>query len=340
MILGLVDEAVAAGSTQSAACELLGIDRGTLRRWLAQDIGDDRREGPKSEPSNKLSEEERSAILEKVNEPEFRDLSVNQIVPRLADLDIYLASESTIRRILADVDMNRHREPCRPPNYQRPRELVATRPNQVWSWDITYLRGPVCGKFFFLYLVMDVWSRKIVGFDVHHVESGDLAKDLIRKACDAEKISPNQLALHQDNGAPMKHGNFKALLESLGVIASYSRPSVSDDNPFIEALFRTMKYRPGFPNNPFVSIADALAWVEKFVAWYNTEHRHSHIRFVTPDQRHRGDDKKILANRTAVYNAARKNNPMRWSKGIRDWSHIDEVVLNPAAPAKDKHVAA
>lgn len=340
MILGLIDEAVRAGARQGVVCDLLGIDRGTPVRWRNDDIGDDRRRGPKSEPRNKLSDDEVSAILAKVTEPEFRDLSPSQIVPILADREEYVGSESTIRRVLANADMTHHREPSKPRTNHRPREVIATGPNQAWCWDITYLQSPVRGHFFFLYLVMDVWSRKIVGHAVHDVEAGELASCLIAEACAREGIRRNQLILHQDNGAPMKHGTLKAKADQLGVHMSFSRPSVSNDNPYVEALFRTLKYRPVYPTKPFENIAAADAWVAAFVNWYNNEHRHANIRFVTPAQRHCGDDKAILAKRTKFYESRRKRNPERWSGPVRNWSHIEVVELNPAATRKDSEVAA
>jgi len=233
-----------------------------------------------------------------------------------------------------------HREPSRPALHHRPRELLATGPNQVWSWDITYLRSSVKGVYFYLYLVMDVFSRKIVGHAVHAEESAEHAGELIAAACAREGVRRDQLALHQDNGAPMKCGTFLALLQWLGVAASFSRPGVRDDNAFVDALFRTFKYRPESPSRPFPSLETACAFVEQFVAWYNSEHRHSNIRFVTPAERHAGKDRQILAQRTKVYERARAKNPERWSGRIRDWSPIESVVLNPESGASSEEVAA
>lgn len=340
MILGLIDQAVENGARQEAACEVMGIDRGTARRWRAKGGGDDRRAGPKSAPKNKLSEAEEKRLLDVMNQPEYRDLSPRQIVPRLADAGEFIASESTAYRLLAKNDQLRHREASRPKQHQRPQQLIATRPNQVWSWDITYLKTSVRGVFFYLYLVMDVFSRKIVGVAVHDREAGQFAADLITSACAAEGVRRDQVALHQDNGAPMKHGTFKALLERLGVFASFSRPGVSDDNPFSESLFRTLKYSADFPSRPFETIDEAAAWVHRFQLAYNTEHRHSGIRYVTPDQRHNELDAALLANRHAVYEAARNRHPERWSGNTRDWSRIEEVVLNPATKQNDREIAA
>lgn len=340
MILGLIEEAVRAGARQNAVCDLLGIDRGTPVRWKKQGVGDDRRHGPKSEPRKKYSKREKAKILTTVTSPEFRDLSPSQIVPILADRREWIGSESTIRRALAEADMARHREPSKPRTKRRPKEAVATRPNQVWCWDITYLSSPVRGVFFYLYLVIDVWSRKIVGYSVHEVESGEFAADLLDRTCAREGIQRHKLLVHQDNGGPMKHGSFKSLLDHLGVFMSFSRPGVSNDNPFVESLFRTMKYRPGYPTKPFDNLAAAIAWVDAFVVWYNTVHLHSGIRFVTPEQRHCGDDVQILAQRTAYYESCRQRNPERWSGAIRNWSPIEIVELNPASRQSDDDYAA
>lgn len=339
MILGLVAAAVDTGARAQKACELLGIDVGSLRRWRQQDIGEDGRHGPSRAPRNKLSEAERRHVVAVVNLPDYRDLSPHQIVPKLADEGTYLASESTIYRILRAADQLQHRERAAPRTHHRPRELVATGPNQVWSWDITYLLSPVKGRFYYLYCVMDVFSRKIVHWAVHDLECAAHAVQLIAAACAREGIRREQLTIHADNGAPMKNGLVFALFQVLGVAASFSRPAVSDDNPFIEALFRTLKYRPSYPIEAFAAIAAARAWVAQFVAWYNTAHQHSKIRFVTPEQRHAGKDRGILAQRAVVYAAARTHHPTRWSRNTRNWSPIETVVLNPAAGAATKAAA-
>ncbi len=338
MILGLVDEAMVAGARQSEACKLIGIEPRSLQRWRERGIGEDRRAGPKETPRNRLSEAERAQVLRIANSAEYRDLSPKQIVPRLADAGIYVASESTFYRVLREENQLVHREPSRPPTQRhRPNEYVATGPNQVWSWDITYLRSPVRGAFFYLYVVLDVWSRKVVGWTVHAEESGEHASAMIADACAREGVERDQLVLHSDNGGPMKGATLLATLQLLGIIASFSRPYVSDDNPYSEALFRTAKYRPEFPRRPFASLEDAHRWVAWFVAWYNTEHCHSAIRYVTPEQRHTGREEQILAGRRDVYEEARAKRPDRWSGNVRDWSSVPTVALNPEAntPAEE-----
>lgn len=331
MILGLVDEAVQAGARQREACAILEIDVTALQRWRRQGIGNDRRAGPKTTPGNKLGDAERKRILATVNSPEHRELSAKQIVPKLADQNVYLASESTIYRILRAEKQLKHRERSKAPTGRRPDEFIATGPNQVWCWDITYLRSSIRGVYFYLYVVIDVWSRKIVAHAVHPCEDGKLAAALVERACAREGIRRGQLTLHQDNGAAMKSGNFLALLQWLGVAASFSRPGVSDDNPFIESAFRTLKYRPNYPDRPFGAIEDAARYADEFVRWYNCEHLHSGIKFVTPEARHARRDVEILARRKRVYERAKARRPERWAGNIRDWTPIETVTLNPAA---------
>jgi putative transposase len=339
MILALVDEAVRAGARQDQACDLLGIDARTLQRWRRQGVGEDQREGPRTEPRNKLTPRERRRLVATANLPEHRDLSPKQIVPRLADQGRYLASESSFYRVLQAEGQVHHRERSRPAVHSRPRELVATRPNEVWSWDITFLRSPVKGVYFYLYLVMDIFSRKIVGWDVHRDESAEHARELIAETCRREAVQRDQVALHQDNGAPMKCGTFLALLQSLGVAASFSRPGVSDDNPFVEALFRTLKYRPEYPDRPFASLEAGRDFIERFVHWYNTQHLHGEIRFVTPEARHAGQDLAILERRQRLYERARARRPDRWSRGLRNWSPVERVVLNPELSSPEDEAA-
>lgn len=331
MILGLIDEAVAGGARQSRACDVIGLDPRTLQRWRAQDIGDDGRAGPRHPPQNKLSAKERARVLEIANAPRYRDLSPKQIVPILADEGIYIASESTFYRILREEKQLVHRAPSRlATKRHRPEEYIATGPNQVWSWDITYMRGPVRGAFFYLYVAVDVWSRKLVAWTLEESESAEHAQAMLAAACEREGVRRDQLVIHSDNGAPMKAATLLAFLQSLGIVPSFSRPSVSNDNPYSEALFRTAKYRAQYPRTNFESIEAARRWAWWFVGWYNTEHRHSAIKFVTPQERHAGEDVAILAARAALYRAARAKNPKRWTKGARDWSPVEAVVLNPA----------
>lgn len=329
MILTLIDEAVASGARRDKAAALLGLSARAVDRWRAEAGGEDRRRGPNSTPAHTLTAEERARVLAVANSPEFRNLSPRQIVPRLADRNEYIASESSFYRILREEDQLAHRQHARPARRHRPKEHVARGPNEVWSWDITYLRSPVRGVFFFLYLIVDIWSRKIVGWSLRYEESSEYARELVQQAIASEGVDPKKLVLHADNGGPMKGSTLLATLQRLGVVASFSRPGVSDDNPFSEALFHTMKYSVGFPRGPFESFAAALKWVEDFVRWYNDEHLHSSIRYVTPSARHAGKDRALLANRHEVYTKARRRTPRRWSGATRNWTPVGAVYLNP-----------
>jgi transposase InsO family protein len=329
VILDCVQEAVTAGATLHAASAGVGLSARTVERWRKEPACSDRRKGPKTTPSHALTGEERAQIVAIATSPEYRNLSVRQIVPRLADAGRYVASESSFYRVLHEEDLMAHRSPARPASNSKPRSHVATGPGQVWSWDITYLRAAVRGTFYYLYLVLDIWSRKIVGWAVHEEESTELASELARQACADEDVKPGQLVLHSDNGGPMKGATMLATLQRLGIATSFSRPRVSDDNAICEAIFRTLKYRPGFPRKPFASLDAARSWVAGFVTWYNSEHLHSALRYVTPSDRHAGRDKAILAQRNVVYLAAKKAAPRRWTRGTRNWTPISNVTLNP-----------
>jgi transposase InsO family protein len=328
--LSLIGEAMAAGCRLEVACRELGIDPRTVQRWRRQSDGSgDRRKGPRSTPKQKFSPEERAAVLAVANAPEFRNLSPKQIVPQLADRNEYVASESSFYRILRAEDQMTHRGSPKPRSSARPEAIVAKGPNELWSWDITYLRSEVRGRFYYLYLIVDVWSRRIIKAAVHAEESSELAAKLVTEACREQRVEPNILTMHSDNGAPMKGSTMLATMQTLGIIPSFSRPSVSDDNPFSEALFRTLKYVPSYPRKPFSSLDAAWAWVERFVAWYNGKHLHSAIGFVTPDDRHQGKDIQVLDARHTVYQLARARHPERWSGATRQWDAPALVALNP-----------
>ena len=330
----LIREAVHSGARRVAAVRTLGISMRTLQRWEAAGCREDGRCGLHGRPANALSEAERALVVAVATCPTFRDLPPCQIVPILAECGIYVGSEASFYRILREAKLLARRGKARAARHHRPRELKANGPNQVWSWDITYLRSPVQGMFYYLYLVVDVWSRKIVGWAVHECQSPEFAAALIQEAVRGENADPERLVLHSDNGSAMKGATLVATLERLGIVASFSRPHVSDDNPYSEALFRTVKYRPEYPTTPFRSLEEARNWVEAFVGWYNNEHRHSGIQFVTPAQRHAGQHIKVLSERKEVYEEARRNNPQRWSGQVRDWQPVEEVVLNPTASTR------
>jgi transposase InsO family protein len=335
VIIDWIEQAETNGATFNAACLAIGLSARTVRRWREAGVGDDGRAGPHTTPAHALTAEERARIVAVATSAEFRDLSAKQIVPRLADKGIYVASESSFYRVLHDEKLMKHREPSRPRSRHKPKEYVATGPGQVWTWDITYLRGPVRGTFFYLYLVLDIFSRKIVAAEVHAEESAAIAGPLIEWACEREGVDARALILHADNGGPMKGSTMLATLQRLGVVASFSRPSVSDDNPYVEAIFRTLKFRPGYPRKPFASLADARRWVEKFVHWYNHEHLHSAIRYIAPSDRHEGRDVELLAARHRLYQRARGATPRRWTRNTRNWKPVGAVVLNPAKASYD-----
>ncbi|NPC74227.1 IS3 family transposase [Corallococcus exiguus] len=329
MTLALVDEALRRGTTLEAACERLGLVPRTVQRWRRPATAEDRRCGPRTSPGNRLTQAERQRILALANREEFRDMSPKQMVPALADRGEYLASESSFYRVLREAKQLAHRGRARAPVARPKAEHVARAPNHVWSWDITYLRGPVRGAYLYLYLVVDVYSRRSMGWQVHTEESAEHAATLIRTAWEAAGCPPG-LVLHSDNGGPMKGATMLATLQWLGVTPSFSRPRVSDDNAFSEALFRTLKYRPSIPGSPFASREEARQWVARFTAWYNGLHRHSGIRFVTPDERHFGMEATVLAHRHAVYLRAQRRAPARWSRHTRDWTPTGPVRLNPS----------
>lgn len=333
MVLTLVDEAIAAGARQFKACEVIGLPARTLQRWRKQDGGKDLRQGPKTSPQA-LTEAEQEQLLEVVCSPEFRDLSPGQIVPILAERGTYLASESTIYRCLKKNRMQHHRQRSKKPTPKKPTPHQARQANQVWCWDITYLPTLIRGQYLYLYLIEDLFSRKIVGWSVETTESAQLASELLHRSCSSEGIRRHQLVLHSDNGAPMKGSTMQATMQRLGVEKSYSRPSVSDDNPYVESLFKTMKYHVKMPTTGFSCAKEASEWVSGFVQWYNEEHRHSGLKFVTPSQRHEGLDLELLKRRAQTYEQARAKNPERWKgRQTRDWTPDEVVHLNPAKAA-------
>jgi putative transposase len=294
---------------------------------------------PAKRPKREWSIEEKIRILAKAST--LTGAQPKQLVPRLADAGRYLASESTMYRLKRRVGLTARRPPVLRTAVTRATTVhQAVRSNQVWSWDITYLPTVTRGRFLRLYLVMDVWSRRIVGWEVHDDELAERAALLIHRICAESGVDPNGLVLHSDNGKPMRGHTMIATLQWLGIVPSFSRPHVCNDNPYSEALFRTLKHTPAYPRLPFVSRDAARQWVARFVAWYNTEHRHSAIRYVTPDQRHSGADVAILASRRLLYERARRRTPGRWSSQIRNWRPVAMVVLNPEPAATRVDAAA
>jgi putative transposase len=330
-----IDAAHEAGARMHLACETVGIDLRTLQRWKAHqglEKGDGRPHAERPMPSHALSEAERERLIAVANEPRFAAVPPARIVPMLADEGIYLASESSFSRVLRDAGQNAHRGRAKAPQTMRPPTThIATAPAQVWCWDMTYLPAKVQGRWFHLYLILDLYSRKIVGWEVHAKDDAGHAAHLVRRTALAEGIASlsSKPVLHGDNGSTLKATTVLGMLHWLGIKPSYSRPRVSDDNAYAEALFRTAKYRPEFPERGFADLDVARSWAAKFVRWYNFDHRHSGIRYVTPAQRHAGQDRAILDARHALYERARQQHPARWSRTTRNWQHIDAVTLNP-----------
>ena len=330
-----IDAAHTAGARFDLACEVAGISLRTLQRWQAKEgqiRGDGRSSAARPIPAHALSEEERAKLLEVANEARFADVPPARIVPMLADEGVYLASESTFGRVLKAHGQLKHRGRAKAPRASRPPTThIATAPRQVWCWDMTYLPAQVMGRWFYLYLILDLYSRKIVGWEVHEADHADHAAHLVRRTALAEGVAAmaEKPVLHGDNGSTLKATTVLAMLNWLGVKPSYSRPRVSDDNAFAEALFRTAKYRPEFPAKGFGDLEQARLWAADFTRWYNFDHRHSGIRYVSPAQRHAGEDHQILAARHDLYLLARERHPARWSGATRNWVPVGAVTLNP-----------
>ena len=293
-------------------CEALGVSRATWYRARRPRQHGPRRPCPS--PPRTLGPDERHAVLDVLHEPRFVDLPPVEVYNALLDEGTYHCSTSTMYRILSEnAEVRERRDQLRHPAYQAP-ELLATAPNQVWSWDITKLRGPEKWSYFALYVILDIFSRYIVGWMVAHRESAELAEALIATTCERQGIAPEQLTLHADRGATMKSKLVAELLTDLGVAKTHSRPHVSDDNPYSEANFKTLKYRPDFPDR-FGSIQHAREHVTRFIAWYNQEHHHSGLALLTPEVVHYGHADEVLEARRRVLEEARARHPERFVRG-------------------------
>ena len=280
-MLAALDEAQTTGARLHAACRVIGISARTIERWKGQPGGDDRRCGPRRRPRNALTAAEEADLLAVMTSARYGHLPPKQLVPRLADEGKYIASESTMYRLQKRVGLSAHGRPVLHTHVTRGAAVHrATRSNQLWSWDITYLPTAVRGRFLRLYLVLDVWSRRIVGWDVHEHEVATHAATLIQRICAESDVDPKGLVLHSDNGKPMRGSTMVTTLQWLGIVPSFSRPHVCNDNPYSEALFRTLKHTPVYPRLPFADREAARRWVARFVSWYNSEHHHSAIRYL------------------------------------------------------------
>lgn len=311
----------------AVACRRLGVSRASLYRLEAEP--EPRAPEPRSPSPRALSAQERAAVIEVLNCERFLDKAPSQIYAQLLDEGLYLCSIRTMYRILAHEGQSRERrEQVRHPAYSKP-ELLATRPNQVWSWDITKLLGPAKWTYYFLYTILDIFSRYAVGWMVAHRESAALAERLLASTVEKQAIVPGQLTVHADRGSSMKSKPVAFLLADLGVTKTHSRPHVSNDNPYSEAQFKTMKYRPEFPDR-FGSIEDARAFCQAFFAWYNLEHRHSGIGLLTPEMVHYGRAEAVLASRQQTLSAAYQAHPERFVRAAPTPPELPQAVwINP-----------
>jgi len=294
----------------SPTCAAFGVPRASYYRWLAP-----KREHAPRRSGRALSDEERQAVLDVLHEKRFVDLPPAQVWARLMDEGRYLCSIRTMHRILAAADESKERRAVRHhPNYAVP-ELVATRPNEVWSWDITKLPGPAAWTSFYLYVILDIFSRYVVGWLAAGRESKVLAKRLIATTLERQGIRPGELTLHSDRGAAMISKPVAFLLADLGVTKSHSRPRVSNDNPFSESHFKTMKYRPETPAR-FASVAEVCSVFGDLFGWYNHEHHHSGLGLLTPHEVHHGLAESRVAERAAVLARAYAEHPERFVRGL------------------------
>lgn len=332
-LLRAFDEAVASGAARYKAANMMGLSQRTLKRWRHANgkvTMDQRPQAERIVQPHQLTQAEEKAMLSVCCQPEYRSLPPSQIVPHLADQGRYIASESSFYRVLKKYRQLSHRGRTAPArNVTKPTSFTASGPNQIWSWDISYCPSTVRGEHWYLYLILDVYSRKIVAWEMYDSESGDLAKQLVERALLRERCWHTPPVLHSDNGAPMTSYTLRARLAELGMLMSHSRPRVSNDNPYSEALFRTVKYCPAWPTKGFTSLDAVRKWMLSFEHAYNEQHLHSGINFVTPADRHRGVDTRRLARRKAVYERAKRLNPRRWSGNIRCWEATGAVSLNP-----------
>jgi putative transposase len=285
------------------------------------------------EPVRALSSIERTLVHQTLNSERFADQAPREIYATLLDEGTYLCSTSTLYRVLAEhAELRERRDQLRHPAYTKP-ELLATRPNQVWSWDITRVLGPTKWTYYYLYVIVDIFSRYVVGWLLAEHESGALAELLIAEACAQQRIARDQLTIHADNGGPMIAKPVTLLMSDLGVTPSHSRPHVSNDNPFSEAQFKTMKYQPDYPAR-FGSLSEARTWFQKFFPWYNTEHHHGGIGFMTPAAVHYGDAARLFLNRQQTLAAAYAVHPQRFVKGQPFPPALPSAVwINPPKPA-------
>lgn len=332
-ILSLVDEAVSSGARHKEACRAIGIAPSTLRRWRPSGGAvqtDCRPTALRPMPSGRFSDKERQCLVDTCNHPEFASLPPSQIVPALADQGRYIGSESTIHRELKRVGQLAARGRAKVRQKRKPPTThLANAINQVWMIDVTWLPSRIKGQFYYLYMVEDLFSRYGVHWEVFDEENSEHTCQIIEQSVWREKCPLHPPILHRDNGSVLKSQTVMQKLHDMDVGSSHSRLRVSNDNAFIESLFRTLKYSPRWPSEGFENLDAARRWANDFMSWYNHEHKHSALKFVTPAQRHRGEDIELLAKRDELYKQDKAANPGRWSGSTRNWSHQPVMALNP-----------
>jgi putative transposase len=326
-------EQLAESQGVAIACTTLGVPRSSLyeaRLQAARPAEAEPEPVPRPTPPRALSPTEKEQVRDLLNSERFQDAAPREVYAELLDKDQqYLCSWRTMYRVLAEYhEVRERRNQLRHPAYQKP-ELLATGPNQVYSWDITKLRGPSKGLYFYLYVMIDIYSRFVVGWMIAEVESAELAEQLIAETCAKQGVRREQLTIHADNGGPMIAKSVAVLLADLGVVKSHSRPHVSDDNPFSEAQFKTLKYRPDYPER-FGSLADARRWARRFFDWYNDDHHHSGLALLTPAVVHGGQAETVRQSRQTVLRQAYQTHPERFVKGVPTPAKLPAAVwINP-----------
>jgi len=326
---------------RAAACRALHVPRASLYRHLRPPREQSDPPAPRPSPPRALAPAERQLVLDHLNTERFRDKAPPEVYATLLDEGTYLCSLRTMYRILEEAgEVRERRDQLQHPPYHKP-QLLANAPNQVWSWDITKLLGPAKWTYFYLYVILDIFSRYVVGWMVADRESAELAKRLIAETCHKQQIAPDQLTLHADRGASMRSKPVALLLADLGVTKTHSRPHVSDDNPFSESHFKTLKYRPEFPDR-FGSIQDARGFCQAFFPWYNAEHHHSGIGLLTPEVLHYGRADEVIGQRQAVLSQAYERNPERFVRAHpKPQDKPTAVWINPppvrAASEQEQH---
>jgi len=325
MAVTLIIEAQNSGARLFKACEVLEISVSTFRRWSAGNLVDCRKGASKQVPG-KLSLEEEQSIINICCSNEYKDDNPYKIHASLLDKGTYIASISSFYRVLRKKGLMTHRGNTKPAQcHSKPPEKIATGPNQVWCWDITWCSSDVRGLFYYAYVIIDIWDRSIVKWAIHDREDDALSEELFKHAL-RDNNYPD-VWVHSDNGNPMKGITLLALFYHLGICNSYSRPRVSNDNPFIESWFKTLKYNVSYPGK-FSSIENAREWFAGFVNSYNTDHSHSGVHFITPQQVRNGHYESIVAKRNKVMKKAKNKNPLRWSRHVKQLPVKHTVKLN------------